>query len=174
MNSMLATEPTAAPEAKRALAPLESWTENERMRHVPPLDWMIRKLDGDLRSRIAKMTAPFTSLATADPHYPAIETELRALCNAIDRVATTAGGRKPNDPAGTPLPARIESAITAAAAALRGLETTAFGRRAPYHVFERSKSESVYGALLSVIAHTDRLVPLVRAIDADIDEKLLA
>ena len=174
MNSMLATEATPVPEAKRALPPLETPAENERMRHVPPLDWIVRKLDGDLRSRIAGMTAPFAALASADPHYAAIETELRALCSAIDRITVIAGGRRPNEPAGTPLPARVESAIATAAGALRGLEATPFGRRAPYHAFERSKSEPVYGALLAVIAHTGRLVPLVRAIAPDIDEKLLA
>jgi len=172
---MLATEATVVTEEKRpALPPLETSAGNERMRHVPPLDWMIRKLNTDLRTRINKLTASFSTLASADPHYATIEAALRALCTAIERVTACAGGRRTTEPGGVTLPARIEAAIAHAVAALHGLEATPFGHRAPYHVFERSKSEPVYGALLAAITHVDGLIPLVRSIDPEIDEKLLA
>ena len=175
MNSMLATEPTTLSDEKRTtLPPLETSGANERMRHVPPLDWMIRKIDADVRSRIAKLTANFASLPSSDPHYATIEAALRELCSSMERITATAGNRRSAEPAGMPLTARIDSAIAHAVAALRGLEGTPFGRRAPYHVFERSRSEPVYGALLGVIDHVARLVPLIRSIDRDIDEKLLA
>ncbi|HSP34251.1 MAG TPA: hypothetical protein VLU46_08050 [Thermoanaerobaculia bacterium] len=172
---MLATEGTAATAEKRAaLPPLETLAQNDRMRHVPPLDWMIDKLDGGLRSRIAKMTAAFATLAAADPHCAAIESQLRLLGGSIDRLAVTAGGRRSNEAATMALPARIDAAVTHAASCLRSVDAATFGRRAPYHFFERSKSEPVYGALLAVIAHVEMLVPLIRSIDPDIDEKLLA
>jgi hypothetical protein len=175
MNSMLATEPTAATEEKRTtLPPLETWSANERMRHVPPVEWMLRKLEIDLRSRINKLMAPFADLAAADPHSATIESEVRALGGAIDRLTVTAGGRRTAESAATTLPARIGSALGQAAASLRALEQTPFGQRNPYHTFDRSKAEPVYGALLAVICHVERLVPLVRALDPDIDEKLLA
>ena len=172
---MLATEATVVPQEKRnALPPLENWNDNERMRHVPPLDWIIRKVDTDLRSRVAKLTASFAALSATDPRSTAIENQLRILGGAIDRLAVTAGGRRSNENAGAALAARIDAALTHAASCLRALDSTAFGRRAPYHCFERSKSEPVYGALAAVICHVERLVPLVRLVDADIDEKLLA
>lgn len=175
MNSMLATEATAATEEKRPnLPPLETWPGNERMRHVPPADWMLRKTEIDLRSRIRKLTAAFADLPAADPHHGAIETQLRAAGTAIDCLTSTVLGRRTTTTEPPALPARIEAALSSAAAALRSLEPTPFGRRFPYHSFDRSKGEPVYGALLAVICQVDRLVPLVRAIDPDIDEKLLA
>lgn len=174
MNSMLATEPTVTAEEKRLAPPtLETWANNERMRHVPPLDWMIRKVDVDLRGRIAKMTAAFSDLASADPRHSAIEAELRTLCRAIDRLSDAAKPSRHNG-INADLRTRIDNALTLAAGSLRSLESTPFGRRYPFHAFDRSKAEQVYGALLAVIAHVERFLPLIRVIDPNIDEQLLA
>jgi hypothetical protein len=174
MNSMLASEPIVATEERRStLPPLETWANNERMRHVPSLDWMVRKVDADLRKRIATLAAPFANLASADPHRGDIEKELRALGRAIDRLSDAVKPSRHNGN-GSDLPSRIDSALTQAANNLRALELTAFGRRHPFHYFERSKAEIVYGALLAVINRVERLVPLIREIDPNIDEELLA
>ncbi len=170
MNSILATEPTAPAEEKRpTLPPLETWSENERMRHIPTPEWMAQKVDGDVRSRINKMTAVFGDLASADPRYAEVETGLRALCTAIEQLAAIAGGRRNGAEPAAALAARIDAALTHAATSLRSLESTAFGRRHPYHWFDRSKAEPVYGALVAVICHIERLVPAVRAIDPEIE-----
>jgi hypothetical protein len=174
MNSMLATEPTVATEEKRStLPPLESWANNEKMRHVPSIDWMVKKADIDLRQRIARLAAPFATLPSADPRYGSIEKELRALCKAIDRLTDSAKPMRHNGNAGD-LPSRIQNALTQAVGNLRSLEPTPFGRRHPFHYFERSKAEIIYGALLAVLYHVERLGPLIREVDPSIDEQLLA
>src|SRR5207302_1789026 len=81
---MVATEASEKP-ATRPI--LETWGKNERMRHIPSVEWMTWKLDADLRHRIDTFLAPFASLAHDDPRHAAAETELRALCRAIERFA---------------------------------------------------------------------------------------
>ena len=63
MNSILATEVTPQPDEKpAALPPLEAWATNERMRHIPSLEWMIRKIDVDVRKRLEILLSPVGSL----------------------------------------------------------------------------------------------------------------
>lgn len=173
MNSMLANDATTETVEKRApLPPLETWAGNDRMRHVPPVDWMIRKVDQDLRKRLAKLTTVFAGLASADPRHAAVESELRALCRSIECLADAAKPSRHTQGA-SDLPSRIDALLTHAVSSLRSLEPTSFGRRYPSHTGERSKSEPVYAALLTVITRVEHLVPLMRAIDAGIDERLL-
>lgn len=172
MNSTLATESTVTPEEKPPVAStLESWTANERMRHVPEVEWMIRKVDTELRKRFEKLTSGTTELPAADPRHGAIEAELRSLCRAIERLIDSIKTSRHNG--GNDLPSRVNNLLTQAAASLRSLESTPFGRRHPFHLFDRSKAEPVYAALLTVMGHVDRLVPLVRAVDPNVDERLL-
>ena len=168
MDSMLATEATVATEEKRVTPPaLETWAGNERMRHVPPLDWMIRKVDVDLRQRILKLAAVFIALPASDPRHPAIDSELRLLGGAIDRLADVAKASRHNNNSGD-LASRLDAALTNAVACLRSLESTPFGRRYPFHTGERSRSEAVYTSLLAVMCHVEKLVPLVREADPDV------
>mgnify|MGYP006142825955 CR=1 FL=1 len=46
---MLATEEPSAPSNETGPRPtvLESWSGNERMRHIPTLEWILRKLEDD-------------------------------------------------------------------------------------------------------------------------------
>jgi hypothetical protein len=161
MNSTLATEPAEKP-VTRSL--LETWGKNERMRHVPPIEWIIDKLGGDLRRRIEV-------LAAAKPDE-AIDAELKALCRAIDRLADAAKHSRP--PVQTPaeLPAKLEFAINHAVSCLSSLDPSLFGRRYPFQTFERSKGETVYGGLLVVIDRVHRLTALVRSVDRSVDERL--
>jgi hypothetical protein len=174
MTLMLATEATNEPERK-PIAPgslLEQWAGNETMRHVPSIDWMIRKLDGDLRSRIEKLCAPFTDLPIDHPRHAEIENALRALCRSLDRLAEAAkharNGHGPNDVAG-----HVSWSLSHTLGALRSVDPATFGRRYPVQTHERSKAEPVYGAFVTVIQHVERLVPLVRQIDPSLDERLL-
>ncbi len=169
MNSMVATEPAEKQGVPQTQ--LETWGKNERMRHIPSVEWTVWKLDYDLRRRIDKLLVPFSALPQDDPHYGAIEAEFRALCRSIDRftdaVRHNRGGHPPQD-----LSHRIAWSISQAAHALHSLDGTLFGRRYPFHTFERSKGESIYGALLVIIDHIRRVEPLVRAIDPNIDARL--
>jgi hypothetical protein len=172
MNSILATEPAAvATDEKRStLPPLETWATNERMRHVPSADWMARKVETDIRKRVDKVMPVLLSVPNADPRHASLETEFRSLCKALERLADAA--RPTARQNGHDLPSRIDSMLTIAAANLHSLEPTAFGRRNPYHSFDRSKAEPVYASLLAVFAHLERVITLVRAIEPGIDERL--
>ena len=170
MNSMVATEEAEKPAATRSL--LETWGKNERMRHIPSAEWMTWKLDSDVRRRVDKLLAPFATLSSDDPRYAPTEVELRGLCRAVERftdmVRHTRGGHAPQE-----LPNRVSWSIGQAVGALHGLDATLFGRRYPFQTFERSKAETTWGGLLAVIEHVNRVTPLIREIDPDIDAKLL-
>jgi hypothetical protein len=165
---MLATDPTTELESKPAAKPsLEEQATNEAMRHIPTIGWMCEKLDGDLRRRIEKLCAPLESQMT-----PEAESELRALCRALDRVADTAKHIRSNGHGPNEVLQKVRWSMNHAVSCMRLVDTATFGRRAPFHHFEKSKSEALYGALLVVIVHTDRLTRVVRTIDPGIDERL--
>jgi hypothetical protein len=161
MNSTLATDLTEKP-ATHPL--LETWGKNERMRHVPSIEWIIDKLDRDLRRR----TNVLVTTATND----AIDAELKALVRAVDRLADMAKHSRPAGQAPAEIAARTDFAITHAVSSLNSLDPNLFGRRYPFQTFERSKAESIYGALLIVIDRTHRLTELVRSVDRTVDERL--
>ncbi|HVE69918.1 MAG TPA: hypothetical protein VNI54_01015 [Thermoanaerobaculia bacterium] len=171
---MLATEEQTAPGHDPAPRPtlLEHWPGNERMRHVPPLSWTIQKLDQDVRRRLEKLLVPWSDIGPADPRHARIEQELRAVCRSIDRVADVAsrrgrGGHPPNE-----VTARVRWSLDHAVQNLTAADAETFGRRFPFHTFERSNAEPLWGALLAVLQHVQNLVPLIREIEPDIDERM--
>ncbi|HYH08286.1 MAG TPA: hypothetical protein VEK11_14615 [Thermoanaerobaculia bacterium] len=172
---MLATEEPTSPSSDHPSHPslLEQWPQNERMRHIPSAAWMVQKLDGDLRRRIEKLWLPYSDLAASDPHHPALEAEFRALCRAIDRVAVIArhhhrGQQHPPNELGS----RMNWTINQAVASLHSADNDTFGKRLPFQTFERSNGEPLWAAMLGVIQHVQRLIPLIREIDPDIDDRL--
>jgi len=150
---------------------LEHWPENERMRHIPALKWIIDKLDQDVRRRLEKLLVPYSDIGTADPRHAPLEAELRALCRALDRVADCArrgrNGHAPNEAT-----AKVRWALDHAVQNLTASDADTFGRRYPFQTFERSNAEPLWGAMLSVLQHLQNLVPLVREIEPDIDERM--
>jgi hypothetical protein len=186
MNNMLATETTGQPEApadvetarKRPVAPgLEAWKANERMRHVPTLEWVVWKLDSDVRDRVAKLMSAFSPLPGDDPRRARIEAEMKPVCKALDRLsAATRVSRTESTPAphaSRPIENRIQWALDHAVGTLKGVDVSTFGRRYPFHMYERSQAESIYGSLLAVMNSVDRLLPLIREVDPGLDERLL-
>lgn len=176
---MLATEPTT-PDESSAEAPahptpaplLETWSGNEKMRHIPSAAWMIQKLDVDLRRKIDHLHNVYASLPHDDPRHAPLEQELRALCRAIDRVADVARRPKghPHPPA--ELGNRLGWGLSHAVQNLHLADSDTFGRRLPFQTFERSNGEPLHAAMLTVIDHVHRLQDLVRTIDPNIDERL--
>lgn len=170
---MLATEEQPAPGHDPAPRPtaLESWQSNERMRHVPTLAWIVQKLDQDVRRRLEKILVPYSDMPGSDPRHARMEHELRAVCRSLDRVADVArrgrGAHPPNDVA-----ARVRWSLDHALQNLAAADADAFGRRFPFQTFERSNAEPLWGAMLSVLQHLQNLVPLVREIEPDIDERM--
>lgn len=165
---------TVATEIPHGGAPpsLESAGKNERMRHIPPAEWIIAKVDTDLRRRIDVLCASFTALDPADAHRPAAEAELTALCRALDRLADVAKhARHPSHPAD--ITVKVKEAMNHAVSSLRAMDASLFGRRAPFHTAERSKSEPLVAALLVVITSVNRATEILRVADPGLDERLL-
>lgn len=143
------------------------------MRHVPSIEWIVWKLDHDVRGRLGKLMTSFSALSSDDARRGPIETELRNVCRAVDRLAEAAKHTRAN---GFPseLSNRIQWSLDHAVANLKNVDPTTFGRRYPFHLFERSRSEPLYGALLTVLSAVDRTLPLARAADPSLDERLMA
>ena len=174
MNPILATEQTS--ETPQPLLPrplLESWNSNERMRHIPPVSWMIEKVDTDVRHRIETLCEPIEMLFADDPQRVGADRELRRVCKALEWLAEVARHSRGATPPQMELARQVLWSIDHAAGSLRSLDADLIGRRFPFQTFERSKAEPLYAALLTVLASLDSLVDAVRAIDPDIDSRLL-
>ena len=170
MTSIVATE--SPPGGATAKPHLETWGKNERMRHVPPASWLLRKVDGDLRRRVEIVCSSFEQLAAADPKRAQAEAALTALCRGLERLADTAKHAR-NANHGGDLPAKVREAMQHAIAGLTALDENLFGRRYPFQTHERSKAEPVIGALLAVIHAVGRTVEVLRQTDPSLDERLL-
>lgn len=178
MDSMLATDTPDTPEAVPApvappFLPLEIHAQNERMRHIPSSDWMVRKLEGDARKRIDLMLEVLHALPGDNPHHAELESALRVVCRSVDRLTEAARHGRSNH-APNELGAHLRWSLEHAAANLRALDAETFGRRAPFHHFERSRSEPVYGAFLSMLAAIERAIASASAADHSLDERLYA
>ena len=142
------------------------------MRHVPTIPWMVQKIDGDVRRRLEKLWLPYSDLPASDPRHAAIEAEFRAVCRALDCVSDVVRRHRGNPHPPNELGARVNWSVTQAVANLTSADTDTFGRRFPYHTGERSNAEPLWAAVLSVIQHVQKVVPLVREIEPQIDERL--
>lgn len=162
--------PSVAPAAHTSL--LESHAQNERMRHIPALPWMVQKLDVDLRRRIQKLWLPYSDLPASDPRHPALEAEIRALCRSIDRVGAIARHFRGNPHPPNDLGSRVTWTINQTVGNLTAADAETFGKRLPFQTLERSSNEPLWAAMLTVIQHVQKLVPMVREIEPDIDEQL--
>jgi hypothetical protein len=170
---MLATDTTPLPTtptgARTAL--LEEHPHTDRMRHIPEIDWLVAKLDQDMRQRIEKLWVPYSDLASNDPRHGPIETELRALARCLERIVEIAGRKRVSHPP-SDLFTRLQSALSQAVSAISALDRTTFGKRLPFHTFERSNAEPLWATVLSSINHLQRVVPMVREVEPEIDERL--
>ncbi len=182
MNSMLATEttgdaggdaPVVSTPLPAAALPLETQAQNEHMRHIPAADWMVRKVDGDARRRVELLLDVLRALPSDDARHADLEGPLRTLCRSIDKLAEAARHGR-NNHAPNEIAAHLRWSLEHAVANLRGIDAETFGRRAPFHHFDRSRAEAVYGALLCVFAALDRAAGAARAIDPALDERLFA
>ena len=172
MTVTAATE--VAPSSTPAKTLLETWGKNERMRHIPPVEWITRKLDHDLRRRIEIAASAFDRLESHDALRGAIEHEFTALCRALDRLGDTARHSRAATPhAGSDLHSRVRESVNHAVANVNAVDPNLMGRRYPFQTFERSKAEPLFGALLVVIQAVNRVIAAVRASDPDLDERLL-
>lgn len=171
---MTSTVATDIPQSAAPKTFLETWGKNERMRHIPSIEWITQKVDGDLRRRIDILMSAVAAVPTGDPRRPAIETECNALCRALDRLADAARhSRSSTAHNGFDIAQKIREALTQAVANLNAVDPSLFGRRYPFQTFERSKGEPLIAALLLVVNSVHRLTALMRQTDSGLDERLL-
>jgi hypothetical protein len=152
---------------------LETWGGNERMRHIPQVDWLRDRIDVKFRNRFETLWASYVALPSPDPRRAELEAAFRTLSRAIDRIAEAAKSRHGNVHPPSELHARITFALDHALAAINSLDPNLFGRRFPVQTHERSKGEGLYGAILMAGEHLERVTILTRAIDPGLDELLL-
>jgi hypothetical protein len=164
--SILATEETP----RSSL--LETHAQNERMRHVPTIAWIVQKLEGDVRHHVEKVWLPYSDLPASDPRHPALEAAFRALCKSLDRVADVAKRHRHHPHAPNDLASRMGWAISQAVTALNSADAETFGRRFPFQTFERSNAEPLWAAVLAVLQRLQRVIELVREIDPEVDERI--
>src|SRR2546429_112293 len=105
----------------------EVWSRNERMRHVPSADWIVWKLDIELRHRIELMQASFGALPFDHARHGEIEQELRSLCRSIDRLGEAAKHTRNNGHPPADLMLRVGWTINHAVTSLNTLDPTLFG-----------------------------------------------
>jgi len=166
---MLLTEATENATTKPLL---ETWSGNERMRHLPAIDSLTRKLDSDVRGRMNELHASFAALQNDHPRRAAIEEQLRCLCRAFDRLADAARhGRGNHVPAA--IGERLQWSLQHAITELNSVDPNLFGRRYPVQTHERSKAEPIVGSFVAMLCQLEKLTALVREADPAIDERLL-
>jgi len=159
---------TESPVLHEHASHLETWSANERMRHIPSVAWMVEKLDHDLRRRIDLLWDAASNAIAGD-----VEKEFRGLCRSLDRVAEVARRTRGNHQHPPPdLGGRVQLALNHAVANLNMMDAELFGRRYPFHTSERSYAEPLWGAMLAVIEHVHHLTDLVRPLDRGIDERM--
>jgi hypothetical protein len=173
MSIQATEEPTSRGAQHEPRAPqLEHHAQNERMRHIPSVGWIVQKLDDDVRRRVEKLWLPYSDLPASDPRHPAIEAAFRSLCRWLDRVTDVARRHRGHPHPPNDLHARLTWSIGQAVAALQSGDNDTFGKRFPFHTCERSSSEPLWAAVLGVLQQIQRLTELVREIDPAIDERL--
>ncbi|HVT42754.1 MAG TPA: hypothetical protein VMT00_00010 [Thermoanaerobaculia bacterium] len=155
--------------------PGEPATHADVMRHVPPLEWVVRKL-GEYQQRAETLHwAAFESGRQADAELlAAAEQELKHLAGSVGRLIEAAS-RHPKEirsPEG--LRARLEHFFSRALGSVQALDPSRLVLRSHYTEFQRSQGELVFAALLVVGDSIRRLTPLVARINPDVYELLLA
>jgi hypothetical protein len=182
MNDIVATEVDANERESHATeqsAPpkplvLETISTNPRMRHIPSIEWMIRKLESTLHERLELMISSIQRSEAPEPQRRQVDAAIHALARAFEKVCEMARpGRSHHADRHDPV-SHVRSALVGAVSALRSVDPETFGRREPFHHFDRSRSELLYGTILSALQHSDALLELVRPLDPGIDERLYA
>ncbi|MEO8216032.1 MAG: hypothetical protein ABI718_03010 [Acidobacteriota bacterium] len=147
-----------------------------RMRHVPPLSFVMDKIDNDYRRRALLLyDAVFERSGNqASEALDIIAAEFASLCRCIERIGElTRHGRLHHGPHETPRD-RIQRAIEFAMDGLKGTDGENFGRRETIHSFDKSDGETIYAALLVVGFHLRQLTEKAAVFDPDIYADLMA
>lgn len=137
------------------------------MRHVPPLDELIHRVDVRLRKIIDTLYgAAFHSTHSADPAtLKQIETQFKRVIVWMDRLCGFARHSKRHPLRDGSLIARLHHELDSAVAALRSLDAASFRRSASYHSFDKSNAESIYSTILALGDITWHIGELIATFD---------
>ncbi len=147
---------------------LEQLTSNEEMRHVPPLEVLLRRVDDMLRRGIDEALA---SARSADQDtIRDVDVQLKRASLCLARVAELARHHR-GVTAAHPEPRPIIEALEGAVSSLRNADKN-LRRRTPFHHFERSRGEMLYGSLLSAEQCVAKAIQRLSVADGEIHYRL--
>jgi len=140
--------------------------ENElrpEMRHVPPLDELIHRVDVRLRKIVDTLHAcAFDGDRSADPEAAReIREQFERVIVWMDRLCEFARHSKRQPLRDGSLIARLHHELDSAVAALRSLDAASFRRSASYHSFDKSNAEAIYSTVLALGDITWRIGELI-------------
>lgn len=145
------------------------------MRHVPPLDAVIHRIDDRFRGRIALLLAAANGVAASDERAEAIRRTLARVQRWLDCIADAAQHRHINPPdPNAPLKTRLDISLQHAIDGLKRLDPARFRRRMPYHKFERAEGEVIYLATTTIASLLEEATATAVMIDGTISAKLFA
>lgn len=145
------------------------------MRHVPPLEAVIQRIDERFRGRIALLLATANAAPSGDERAEAIRSRLTRIQRWLDCIADAAQHRhiNPPDPA-APLKVRLDISIQHAVDGLKRLDPAKFQRRMPYHKFERAEGEVIYFAVATIASLIEEATTEAVMLDQMVSAKLFS
>jgi hypothetical protein len=147
----------------------------EAMRHIPPLEYLVFKIDVDYRRRVEVLIEALAGQHPPTDASSAAEAELTALARSLERLCELIKprGNSPH-PHHIESPAeRVRNGMNNATRALLSLPPESFTLRAPENQFEKSQGEHVVGAFLVVTDHVKRVTEAITALAPGVWEALL-
>jgi len=151
---------------------MEQQRQNEVMRHIPTLARTRERIGKNYRSIAEKL---FSSAYERGAVTPAdVENGFRSLARCIEKFSESIRHTRINGHNQQEMGKRLSAAFDQALLALDSIHADEYGRRAPFHLFDRSHAETIFASVLMIGVHLERLIVLVAKIDPDLNERLLA
>jgi hypothetical protein len=144
------------------------------MRHVPPLDELIGRVDVRIRKIVDTLyAAAFHETHDGDPEtLREIEVQFERVIVWMDRLCDYARHSKRQPQREGSLISRLHHELDSAVAALKSLDAANFRRSASYHTFDKSNSESIYSTVLALGDITWRIGELIATFDPSVFMKV--
>lgn len=151
----------------RSKLPLMENVLRPEMRHIPPLDELIQRVDVRVRKIVDTLhAAAFHVDHRADPATLAeIEVQFERVIVWMDRLCEFARHSKRVPQRDGSLISRLHHELDSAVAALKSLDATSFRRSASFHSFDKSSCEAIYATVLALGDITWRIGELIATFD---------
>lgn len=144
------------------------------MRHVPPMDELIERVDVRLRKIVDTLyEAAFHVDHEGDPDtLKEIQVQFERVILWMDRLCEFARHSKRQPQRDGSLISRLHHELDSAVAALKSLDSASFRRSASYHSFDKSNAESIYSTVLALGDITWRIGELISTFDPHVFMKV--